>query len=476
MTAALPRAPTPALPVSGRERGWLIAGALALAIAALGSGRLACLAVAPLAGWLALLATRPDWGPDSPRHWIGAGLASALAGAALFLMQPGFCAFAALAVGGVVLAKGVRASLRFDPPPQGLPAPKHGPALWAAVGADELLTLGWQAARRAQPRPDRTRIAADVRAAVDRNREHTSFELRERAYLAPPPLEKLDVTSVLLRGAGNAEHLRFASEFEAVDPEIRESFGKLQGNRTAHVHLWRSRAAPRPTLICLHGYRQGRAALDALAWDVRRLHTRLGLDVALFTLPLHGPRSQGWHSGAGFLDGHPLWTSAALAQAVWDLRRLSGWLRGQGAPMLGIAGFSLGGYAAALYASLEAGLASAVLLAPIVALDAFAWRLMPPAQRAETRASGLTEHLLQAAWHHHAPLALRPQVPHAARLVISGLADRLVPPLQAEALWEHWGRPAQHWYPGSHSVWLGKRALHARIEQHLRATLHGQHS
>jgi hypothetical protein len=48
----------------------------------------------------------------------------------------------------------------------------------------------------------------------------------------------------------------------------------------------------------------------------------------------------------------------------------------------------------------------------------------------------------------------------------------MVPPQQAEALWEHWGRPAQHWYPGSHSVWLGKTALHARIEEHLRATLH----
>ena len=207
---------------------------------------------------------------------------------------------------------------------------------------------------------------------------------------------------------------------------------------------------------------------------MRRLHGSLGLDVALFVLPLHGPRAPGWRSGAGFLDGHPSETSAALAQTVWDLRRLVGWLRSHGAPTLGIAGFGLGGYAAALFASLEAGLASAILLAPVVALDAFAWRLMPPAQRAEARAAGLTEHLLGTAWSRHAPLGLRPLVPHAARLVMAGQADRLVPPLSAEALWEHWGRPASHWYPGSHSVWLGRRALRERVVRHLRATLHAQ--
>jgi hypothetical protein len=323
-----------------------------------------------------------------------------------------------------------------------------------------------------QARPDRARVAADVRAAADRNREHAWTEHPERAYWTPPPLEKHQLASVVLRGAGSAEHLRFASEFEPVDPEVRESFAALRANQTAHVHLWRSRAEPRPLLICLHGYRQGRVALDALSWDVRRLHAVLGIDVALFVLPLHGPRAPGLRSGAGFLDGHPSETSAALAQTVWDLRRFIGWLRAQGAPTLGIAGFGLGGYAAALFASLEAGLASALLLAPIVSLDAFAWRLMPPAQRAEARAAGLTEHLLASAWARHAPLGLRPCVPHAARLVVGGLADRIVPPLQVQALWEHWGRPAQHWHPGSHSVWRERRALRARLEQHLHATLH----
>ena len=455
-----------------RDRVWLLAAALALAIAALATGRFACFVTAPLACGLAALALRPDPGPDSPRLWVAAGLASALLGAVLLVAGAGLPALAALALGLVVLESGVRSSLRFDPPPPGVPAPALGPAVSVAVAADELFALAWQTTRRAQRRPDYARIAADVRAAADRNREHAWHEHPERAYLAPPPLEKLQLTSVVLRGAGSAEHLRFASEFEPVDPEVHDRFVARRANRTAHVHLWRSRSQPRPTLICLHGHRQGRVALDAISWDVRRLQAAFGLDVALLALPLHGPRAAGWRSGEGFLDGHPSETSAALAQTIWDLRRLVGWLRAQGAPTLGIAGFGLGGYAAALFASLESGLASALLLAPIVALDTFAWRLLPPAQRAEARAAGLSERLLGAAWARHAPLGLRPRVPHEARLVVGGLADRLAPPLEVEALWEHWGRPACHWYPGSHCVWLGRRALRERLERHLRTTLH----
>ena len=460
-----------ASPAALRGRVWPLAAALALAIAALATGRFACFVVAPLACGLAALALRPDPGPDSPRLWVAAGLASALAGGVLLAAGAGMAALAALGLGLVVLERGVRASLRFDPPPVAVAAPVLGPALAVAVAADELLALAWQTARRVQPRPDRARMAADVRAAADRNREHGWHEHPERAYLAPPPLEKLQLTSVVLRGAGSAEHLQFASEFEPVDPEIRDRYIARRANRTVHVHLWRSRSQPRPTLICLHGHRQGRVALDAISWDVRRLQAALGLDVALFALPLHGPRAAGWRSGEGFLDGHPSETSAALAQTIWDLRRLVGWLRAQGAPTLGIAGFGLGGHAAALFASLESGLASALLLAPIVSLEAFAWRLLPPAQRAETRAAGLSEHLLAAAWARHAPLRLRPRVPHEARLVVGGLADRIAPPSQVQALWEHWGRPACHWFPGSHCVWLGRRALRERLELHLRATL-----
>jgi len=457
-----------------RERLWPLAAGVALALAALPAGCVAAFAAAPLACALALLAVGAEAAPDAPRRWVGAGLATALAGALLLAAGSGLAALLTLALGGVVLERGVRASLRLDPPPPGLATPALSPSLALAVATDEVFGLAWETARRAQPRPDFARVAADVRAAADRNREHGWIEHPELSYYAPPPLEKARLTRVALRGSGSAEHLRFASEFEPLDPEVRDDFVSRHANRTAHVHLWRHLAGPRPTLICLHGHRQGHVAFDARAWDVRWLYDVLGLDVALFALPLHGPRASGWRSGAGFLDGHPSETSAALAQAVWDLRRLGGWLQAQGSPALGVAGFGLGGYTAALFASLEANLASATLLAPVVGLEAFAWRLLPPARRAEARAAGLTDHWLSAAWARHDPLRLRPCVSHEARLVVGGLADRIVPPLQVQALWEHWGRPAHHWFPGSHFIWLGRRAVRERISAHLRETLHAQ--
>jgi hypothetical protein len=57
------------------------------------------------------------------------------------------------------------------------------------------------------------------------------------------------------------------------------------------------------------------------------------------------------------------------------------------------------------------------------------------------------------------------------RLIVAGLADRICPPDQAQALFEHWERPAIHWFPGTHMVPIGRRATRARIELHLRNTL-----
>ena len=232
--------------------------------------------------------------------------------------------------------------------------------------------------------------------------------------------------SARLRGSGSAEQLRFASEFEPLDPEVRDVFLGRRSNRSAVVHLWRHAGGPRPTLICLHGHRQGHPSVDARLWDVRWLHRSLGFDVALFALPLHGPRTAGRRSGDGFLDGHPSETSAALAQSIWDLRRLAGWLQDEGAPALGVAGFGLGGFVAALFASLAPNLASVTLLAPIVSLETFAWRLLPPARRAEARAAGITDHWLSAAWARHDPRRLRPRVSHEARLDTgrAGRSDR----------------------------------------------------
>jgi hypothetical protein len=215
----------------------------------------------------------------------------------------------------------------------------------------------------------------------------------------------------------------------------------------------------------------GRAALDARAFELPRLHQGLGLDIALVTLPLHGPRAAGSRSGAGFLDGHPLATNAAFEQTIFELRRLAGWLRGQGAPRLGVYGMSLGGYTAALFASLERGLACAVPLVPAVSLPAILGASRSPEAQRLRRSLGLTDTLLSEAWASHDPLRHRPRVAPEGRLILAGLSDRICTPDQAEALWQHWEQPSIHWFEGSHLAPFGRHARRERLDVHLRSTL-----
>jgi pimeloyl-ACP methyl ester carboxylesterase len=379
-----------------------------------------------------------------------------------------------LAVVATGLALGLcaaRLSLAADGLAGAGPAPRPSLGLQAGVAADEALRLLIESRKLLRPSVAYAEIAAEARIAADRNAEEGWQAHPEMAHALPPPLEKFRCDRTSLRGVGAVEVLRFASDFEPQDPEVRDAYLAAAANRTAQAVLLRHAAGPRATLIYCHGYGFGQPWLDARVAGARRLHLELGLDVALFTLPLHGVRSLARRSGAAVLDQHPLFTNAVLGQAVWDLRRLTGFLRAAGSPAVGVFGHSLGGNVAAVFASVDERLASVIVMNAPARLDTLFWRQLPPGESALARASGLSEPLLAQAWSRHAPLRMRPQVAHERRLVIGGLADRVVEPEQTRELWEHWGRPGRHEYPGTHTLWLGRAALRAAIDAHLRATL-----
>jgi len=457
----------------------LLLGATAVLVACTGLalGPVSAFCASPVALWLVVraVAVRASLGADDPRHLVGVGVATATLGIAFAIGGAVVAGLAVAAAGGAIVVAATQAALRFDPPPQGTVVPgASGAALTAAVALDEGVLLWWELARLGRHRGDAQQIAAEVRAAADRNHERGWIDHPGRSHLRPPPLEKPEIRGEHLRGLGRVERLTFESEFEPQDPEIRQAYLDVRANRTAHAVLWRREGRRRPTLICVHGYEMGRTAIDARLWNVEELRRTLGFDVAAVVLPLHGVRASGRRSGAGFLDGHPLFASAAVAQAVWDLRRIWGWLHTEGASGIGVLGFGLGGYIAAVLASVEDGLACSVPAFPVVSLENLVWRQMAPVRRAEVRAAGLTEHLLKTAWSRHSPLRMRPRVSHEARLIVGGSADRIVPPAEVAALWEHWGRPSVHWAPGGHFAWIGVGAVRARLASHLRASLAGE--
>jgi hypothetical protein len=445
-----------------------------MTMVALGTGALASFLSAPVAFGLAALALglRRGITRTTPRWVAGTGLLTVLAGLALAAAGSpgGGIATAVLGVGVIYTAS--QLALRFDPPPSGQRLlATNGIALNAGVAADEGMKLLWQLSAAVAARRSVGDIAKDLEAAAARHLELGWLEEPHRAHPTPPALEKPTVTETRITGAGQLEHLRYESEYQPQDPEIRDAYLAQQRNRMAHAYLWRHPSGPRPTLICIHGYGMGRISLDARAWDVRWLHQRLGLDVAAVVLPLHGPRAILRRSGAGFFDRHPLWTNAAFGQAIWELRRLAGWLRSQGAPLLGVYGMSLGGYTAALFASIESRLGCAIASIPVVSLTRMMRRDLSEEKRLAQEAMGLTEEVLEQVWAPHAPLRHVPRVERQGRLIVAGLADRICPPDQAQALWEHWERPEIHWFPGTHLVPLGRRETRARIERLLRGTL-----
>jgi hypothetical protein len=213
----------------------------------------------------------------------------------------------------------------------------------------------------------------------------------------------------------------------------------------------------------------GQVRFGMWIFDALRCHRQLGLNVALPVLPLHGPRRVGRFSGEGFLGGDVLDTVHAEAQTIWDLRRLLGWIRAQGAPPIGVHGVSLGGYNAALLAGLDADLACVIAGIPPVDLARLVWHhAAPPIVRSIER-SGIVHDEVAELHRVVSPLAFTPRVSRRGLAVYAGIGDRLIPGDHPRDLWEHWGRPRIIWTQSGHDP----RTREARrfVDETLRSSL-----
>ena len=116
-------------------------------------------------------------------------------------------------------------------------------------------------------------------------------------------------------------------------------------------------------MLLLHGYRAGQWAVEERVWPVQWLFDK-GLDVALPVFPFHAVRSR--RRGAPLVPGSdPRMTNEGFRQAVLDVRTLAHHLLERGAPSVGVMGMSLGGYTAALTATVEDRLSFAVPIIPL---------------------------------------------------------------------------------------------------------------
>jgi hypothetical protein len=131
-------------------------------------------------------------------------------------------------------------------------------------------------------------------------------------------------------------------------------------------------------------------------------------------------------------------------------------------------GLSLGGYNTALLASVESGLACAIPGIPATAFEGLLFEHSHDARLRELRERGLTPELFRQVFRPISPLVLEPKVAPEGRAIFGGVADRLVPPEQVLALYEHWGRPPMAWYQGGHLTFMREPGVRSLIEDTLR--------
>ena len=391
------------------------------------------------------------------------------------LLAPPALAFAgAIALGLAVasaasfLAAGYHA-LRLDAHPDGVPAPAMSVRLAAEVGLDEAMLGTMVFTQRFPSIGDHARIEREVALAREQFAEAGWLEKPETYHECPIDPCTADAVSRRTRGL-SYEHLSFESDYapHAGEPG-RERWLSYAANRTAHAWVVREDPAA-PWLVCLHGYRMGTPLIDLSAFHPRWFHRRLGFNLLIPVLPLHGPRSIG-RSGDGFLSGDLLDTIHAEAQAMWDLRRLLAWIRAGSEAPIGVYGLSLGGYTTALLASLDDGLACAVAGIPATDFARTFFRHGGPWQERAVLHAGLSQLAMADVLRVVSPLALAPKVPHERRAIFGGVADRLVPPDQVRDLWRHWGEPRIAWYQGSHLTLGLHPEVRALIEETLSAGL-----
>jgi len=374
----------------------------------------------------------------------------------------------AFAVVGALAAG--RLSLGQTPPTPGVPAWEPTVPLIAKASLDEALLGSFHLRIRFPRGAELDRVADETVALRARHQELGFLDKPETYHRTPLPLETPRMVGGSHFGVAY-EHLSFDSEWEpAFDEPGRERWLRGTANRTAHAYVVRGDPEG-PWLVAINGYRMGLPQTDLTLFDPREYHRRLGLNLLIPVLPLHGPRRTGRLSGDGFLDADPVTLCHAEAQAIWDIRRLIGWVRGQGGSRIGVMGFSLGGYNAALLASVEEGLDCAIAGIPVVDFSRILFTHAPLAVQRAFEARGVAEGTLRDVLRPVSPLALDPRVPAAGRAVFGGVVDRIVSPDHPRDLIAHWSTPRHRWYPGGHLTFRLDRGVQRLIREVLSARL-----
>lgn len=321
--------------------------------------------------------------------------------------------------------------------------------------------LALDVARRSKgPRPDpeqQLRQLARVAEAYDVPR----LLAEPDAFFVPPPLPEAQRTPVRpLPDGGRVEDLSFATSFVPTHDFPREEYLAFAENRTARARYWRHRT-PRATAVCIHGYLGGHLTFEEVAFEAPRLY-QWGLDVIIPVLPFHGLRAPGGRRG--MFPGVDPWRSVeGFAHAVSDMRAWHAWLRAEGSSAVGTFGMSLGGYTAALLATVDPGIDFTALMIPLASLgDVY---LQHRARLAEPPPPWIGRRI-DDSLRIVSPLARPPVVAPASVLVLAAGSDGITPAGHAERLRDHFGARFDT-FAGGHLLQVGRAQVWTALKDFL---------
>jgi len=252
--------------------------------------------------------------------------------------------------------------------------------------------------------------------------------------------------------------LEFTSSIHFKFPSPRPC--EFAENNVVHGRLYRCADAlqERPVIVLLHGGGNFPGHQFRFQWLARRCH-RAGFNAATLELPYHFQRNVRRMESFDHLR-----TAEAFAQAVAEIRTLTGWLLGQGCPSVALFGASLGGWFAGLAATRDSRLNAIVMVVPAVRTNYRVARgeriLLTPVRKALERYKAAHEALDKT------PMNLtlsQPAIPKENILLIQGRYDLFVEAECTEELWQKWKQPDIWRLPHGHISGLLVPGLTGRV-------------
>src|SRR6266496_744440 len=207
-------------------------------------------------------------------------------------------------------------------------------------------------------------------------------------------------------------------------------------NNVVHGRLYRcpERWQERPVIILLPGYN------DSASYQLRfpllgRRCNRSGFNVATLVPPYHFQRCP--RQRAAFDTGDCLFWAERAAQAIAEIRALTGWLLGEGCPAVALWGYSMGAGNAGMAVCHDARLAAVVLASPAVRFRPWVeQRAVRPRIRGRLQSvRELCERM------NLTPMNLtmiQPAIPRQKILLIEGIHDLICLKDNIEDLWQSW--------------------------------------